>query len=159
MEWFALIVLIVIGFILLILEFLVFPGVNVAGIIGFICICFGLYLGYKYFGNQKGNIILLVTAVGGCVLTWYALRAQTWDRLGLRSQIDSTVEGVDESIKPGDTGICIGRLAPMGKVKVGELVVEAMSQNGYIDSGSEVEVIKVYKDKIIVKLKTANDGK
>ena len=37
MEWLVLFMLILIGFVLLILEFLVFPGVNVAGILGFAC--------------------------------------------------------------------------------------------------------------------------
>ena len=41
-------------------------------------------------------------------------------------------------------GICLGRLSPMGKVKIGEVVVEALSQSGYIDSRAEVEV-DVYK--------------
>ena len=38
MEWLVLFMLILIGFVLLILEFLVFPGVNVAGILGFACV-------------------------------------------------------------------------------------------------------------------------
>lgn len=96
---------------------------------------------------------MLATALGGFVVTWYALRAQTWKKLSLHSSIDSTVEGVDESVKVGDCGICLGRLSPMGKVKIGEVVVEALSQSGYIDSRAEVEVVKVYKDKVIVKLK------
>lgn len=158
MEWIIVLMLVVIGFVLLILEFLVLPGVNVAGIIGFACVCFGVYLGYKFFGTKAGHFILLTTAVGGFVVTWYALRAQTWKRLSLNSSIDSTVEGVDESVKVGDCGICLGRLAPMGKVKVGDTIVEALSQSGYIDSHAEVEVVKVNKDKIIVKLKKDKDG-
>lgn len=158
MEWLIIVTLLVMGFILLILEFLVFPGVNVAGIIGFGCICFGIYLGYKYLGTQNGHWVLLATAIGGCVITWYALRAQTWKRFRLDSCIDSTVEGVDVSIQAGDTGICVGRLAPMGKVRIGEHIVEAQSQGGYIDANTEVEVVKVFKDKVIVKLKTVRNG-
>lgn len=158
MEWAVLAVLTGIGFILVILEFLVFPGTNVVGIIGLACICFGIYIGYKSFGAATGHIIVLVTAAGGIGLTWYVLRAKTWKRLCLDSSIDSKVEGVDPSIRPGDKGICIGRLAPMGKVKVGDQVVEALSESGYIDANREVEVVKVYADKIIVKLKTEENG-
>lgn len=158
MEWFVLVMLILIGFVLLILEFLVFPGVNVVGLIGFACVCFGVYLGYKFFGPRVGHFVVLGSAVGGCVITWYALRTQTWKRLSLDTRIESTVERVDESIQPGDSGICIGRLAPMGKVRIGENVVEAMSEGGYVDANSEVEVVKVCKDKIIVKLKDRQDG-
>lgn len=158
MEWLVLIMLIGIGFILLILEFLVFPGVNVAGLVGFACVCFGIYLGYRFFGVRAGHWILLASAVGGCFITWYALRARTWKRLSLDSRIDSRVERVDESIKPGDVGVCIGRLAPMGKVKVGEHVVEALSESGYVEAASPVVVVKVCKDKIIVQLKNSQNG-
>lgn len=158
MEWLVLIVLILIGFVLLILEFLVFPGVNIVGVIGFACLCFGVYLGYEFFGTKTGHLVVLGTALGGCVLTWYVLRAQTWKRLSLESKIDGTVEPVDERIRPGDCGVCIGRLAPMGKVKIGESVVEALSEDGYVDANSKVEVVKVYRDKIVVKLKDSLYG-
>lgn len=103
-------------------------------------------------------MVVLGTALGGCVLTWYVLRAQTWKRLSLESKIDGTVEPVDEHIRPGDCGVCIGRLAPMGKVKIGESVVEALSEDGYVDANSKVEVVKVYRDKIVVKLKDSLYG-
>ncbi len=36
MEWLIIVMLILIGAVLILMEFLVFPGVNVAGIFGFI---------------------------------------------------------------------------------------------------------------------------
>lgn len=41
------IVLVVIGLILLVAEFLIIPGVTVAGVAGFALIIFGIYLGYS----------------------------------------------------------------------------------------------------------------
>lgn len=64
------------------------------------------------------------------------------------------MEGVDDAIKEGDIGMTQGRLAPMGKVRVGDSVVEAESRSGYVEENREVVVLKVYKNKIIVKLKT-----
>lgn len=154
MEWFVLFMLIAIGFILLLLEFLVFPGVNVAGILGFACVGVAIYLAYTTMGITVGHFTLLGTAICGFGVTYYALRSKTWRRMQLNSQIDSTVEGVDDTIKEGDVGITQGRLAPMGKVRVGDSVVEAESRSGYVEENREVEVLKVYKNKIIVKLKT-----
>lgn len=154
MEWFVLFMLIAIGFILLLLEFLVFPGVNVAGILGFVCVGVAIYLAYTTMGITVGHFTLLGTAICGFGVTYYALRSKTWRRMQLNSQIDSTVEGVDDTIKEGDVGITQGRLAPMGKVRVGDSVVEAESRSGYVEENREVEVLKVYKNKIIVKLKT-----
>ena len=154
MEWLIVLMLILIGAILVIMEFLVFPGVNIAGILGFICIAAGIYLGYVYYGSPAGHLILLGTAIFGLGVTWYVLRSNTWKKLSLDTQIEGSVEGVDHSVRAGDPGETLGRLAPMGNVKVGDVVVEAESQSGYIDAHREVEVVKVYKNKIIVKLKT-----
>lgn len=151
MEWLIILMLVLIGAILVVMEFLIFPGVNIAGVLGFICIVAGIYFGYHYYGAITGHFILLGTALFGAGVTWYALRSNTWKKLSLDSKIDSVVEGVDESVKEGDEGICLGRLAPMGKVKVGEYVVEAESQSGYLDANSRVEVVKVFRNKIVVK--------
>ena len=154
MEWFVLFMLIAIGLVLLILEFLVFPGVNVSGILGFACVVGAVWLAYSTMGTTVGHFTLLGTALCGFGVTYYVLRSKTWRRMQLHTQIDSTVEGVDESIREGDTGVTQGRLAPMGKVRVGDSVVEAESRSGYIEENREVIVLKVYKNKIVVKLKT-----
>lgn len=154
MEWIVVAVLVIIGILLLIMEFLVFPGVNVAGVVGMVCVGVGIYLGYYYFGSPTGHFILIAVALAGGGVTVYALRANTWKRLSLNTSIEGSVEGVDASIREGDTGVSVGRLAPMGKVRVGDAVVEAQSQSGYIGENSQVTVLKVYKNKIIVKLKT-----
>ncbi len=154
MEWLLVCMLILIGAILVLMEFLVFPGVNVAGVLGFICILAGVYFGYSYYGSTTGHFILLGTALFGIGITWYVLRSNTWKKLSLSTKIEGSVEGVDDSIHEGDCGEALSRLAPMGNVKIGETVVEAESWSGYIDVHSPVEVVKVCKNKIIVQLKT-----
>ena len=59
MEWFVLFMLVAIGFVLLILEFLVFPGVNVAGILGFVCVAGAIWLAYSTMGTTVGHFTLL----------------------------------------------------------------------------------------------------
>ena len=154
MEWFVLFMLIAIGLVLLILEFLVFPGVNVAGILGFACVVGAVWLAYSTMGTTVGHFTLLGTALCGFGVTYYVLRSKTWRRMQLHTQIDSTVEGVDESIREGDIGMTQGRLAPMGKVRVGDSVVEAESRSGYFEESREVIVLKVYNNMSVVKLKT-----
>lgn len=154
MEWLIILMLILIGAVLVLMEFLVFPGVNIAGVIGLVCMVAGIYFGYAFYGTGTGHAILLATALFGIGITWYVLRSDTWKKLSLHTKLEGTVEGVDSSVREGDGGVTLGRLAPMGNVKVGETVVEAESQSGYIDAHREVEVVKVLKNKIVVKLKT-----
>lgn len=154
MEGLVIVGLILLGAVLVIMEFLVFPGVNVVGILGFGCMIAGIYCGYAFYGTAAGHAILLTATLLGFGVTWYALRSKTWKRFSLHTQLDSTVEGVDASVRVGDTGVTLSRLAPMGNVQVGEVVAEAESQSGYIDARQPVEVVKVFKNKIVVKLKT-----
>ena len=51
MEWLIVLMLILIGAILVVLEILVLPGINVAGILGFISIIAGVYFGYYSSNN------------------------------------------------------------------------------------------------------------
>ena len=91
MEWLVLFMLILIGFVLLILEFFVFPGVNVAGILGFACVGIAIYIAYSTMGMTVGHFTLLGTALCGFGVTYYVLRSKTWKRMQLHTQIDSTV--------------------------------------------------------------------
>lgn len=153
MEWLIVIVLIVASIALLMLEFLVFAGSGVAGILGGAGIVAAVWLAYSWIGTTAGHVTLLGAAVAGGVATFYALRSGTWKRLRLHSQIDSTVERVDTLAEVGATGVCQGRLAPMGKVAVGGHTVEAESLSGFLDEGTRVEVVRVLRNKIFVKLK------
>ena len=101
-----------------------------------------------------GHLILAGTVVFGFGMTWYVLRTKTWKRLSLDTRLEGTVEGIGDSVKAGDCGETLGRLAPMGNVKLGDMVVEAESRSGYIDAHRPVEVVKVLRNKVIVQLKT-----
>lgn len=153
MEWVALIILIVIGLILLMLEFLVFPGVQITGIVGFVAIAVGIFWAYSAYGFSGGTLVLGGTVIAGGLLTWYVLQTKTWKRMGLSARIDSKVEGTDVTIKPGDEGYALGRLAPMGKIRIGDTIAVGESVSGYVKEGEGIVVVKVLPNKVIVKLK------
>jgi membrane-bound ClpP family serine protease len=82
-----------------------------------------------------------------------SLRARTWDRLMLKTNVDGTVDSapVEDQIKTGDQGTTITRLAPMGKVQVNNIVREAKSIEGFIDEHSDIEVVSVEGTRVSVK--------
>ena len=71
----------------------------------------------------------------------------------LKTNIDSKVEvGLEEQkIKPGDKGETVTRLAPIGMVRVNDLVIEGKSIGGFLDPKTKVEVTKVLGTQVIVK--------
>jgi len=74
----------------------------------------------------------------------------------LNDNIEGNVSNPEEiySVKPGDTALTVSRLAPMGKVMVNDLMFEAKSTGPYINQNTEVEIVKIEGNKLIVKPKT-----
>jgi len=145
------IILIVIGLSLMVVEVVVLPGITIAGIGGAIMIGSGVYLTFKWFGNTAGMIALILTGILFIIFMVYALRAKTWNRLSLHSEIDSKVNVVDTNdIKTGDRGMTVSRLAPIGKILIHDKIMEGKSEFGLIDENREVEVVHVNNSTVIV---------
>ncbi len=155
--WTIVITLIGIGLIIVLLEILVIPGGGVAGIIGFGLMVAGIYIAFDRGGNTFGFIVFAATVALNIVALVLALRSKTWDRAMLKKQIDSKVNVVDNSIRPGDMGITISRCAPTGKALIHDDFYEVFAGTDFIDENQTVEVIKVEGNRILVKLKNEND--
>jgi membrane-bound ClpP family serine protease len=145
------IILIVIGLALMVVEVVVLPGITISGIAGMALIGCSIFLTYKWFGNTAGTYALIGTGILFIVFLIYALRAKTWDRLSLHSEIDGKVNVVDtNNIKIGDKGMTVSRLAPIGKIVIHDKIMEGKSEFGLIDENREIEVVHVNESTIIV---------
>lgn len=149
------IILIILGILLFLIEFLIIPGTTIAGIGGLILMGSGVYLAFENFGTQAGFIVLISTLFASVIILVIALRSRTWKGAMLSSKIDGRVNvGPEEGkIKPGDTGIAITRLNPIGKIKVNDIVIEGKSLEGYVNPNTEVTVVKLIGAQAIVKPK------
>lgn len=149
------IVLILVGLFLFLVEFLLIPGITIAGIGGVGFLIAGIVLAYTDHGNTVGHITLLSTVVATAFTVAMALRSNTWKRFMLNTNVDSSVDNpvANQLIKPGDFGFAISRLTPMGKVRVNDTVVEAKSTGAYLDQKTEIEVVRIEGSKVIVKPK------
>jgi membrane-bound ClpP family serine protease len=150
----AISLLILLGVLLILIEMLIIPGITVAGIAGVILIAGSIFLGYKYHGVSTGNYILLSTGVSLMLLIVLALKLKTWRRFGLNTTIDSSVGKIDtESIRAGDEGITVSRLAPIGKARIGDKLYEVRSDGGYVDAHSNIVITRISDNKIFVESK------
>jgi len=151
MTVFTIILLILLGLVLLLIEFAVIPGVTIAGIGGFILLAASVYIAFTEYGTGIGFLTLIFVLIASPLIIYYFFKSRTGKRMILDSHIDGRVENIDnEKIKVGDTGKSIGRLAPSGNVKVNGEVVEAQSTGEYINHNTEIKVLKILTNKIIV---------
>ena len=152
MNWFWIILLIVVGLFLLVLEIIAIPGVTIAGFFGIALCGFAIYSAYSNYGTNEGHITLAASLVFGVAMFAYFFRSKAWDRFKLKKSIDSKVNIVDETrVKEGVRGKALSRLAPSGKAIFDEEICEVHAQNELIDPETEIEVIKVEGYKITVK--------
>ena len=147
------IILIVLGILLFVIEFLLVPGVTIAGIGGLVLTVLGVYKAFNDFGPTMGIWVLIGTILLSVFVIAMSLRARTWSRLMLKTNVEGTVDKAltDDQIKVGDIGSTVTRLAPMGKIRINNLVREAKSIEGYIDVHTDVEIVSVEGTRISVK--------
>jgi len=147
------IILIVLGILLFVIEFLLVPGVTIAGIGGLVLSVLGVYKAFNDFGSTTGVWVLIATLTLSVFVIAMSLRARTWSRLMLKTNVSGTVDTdiTEDQIKVGDQGQSLTRLAPMGKIEVNGIVREAKSLEGYVDEHSKIEVISVEGTRISVK--------
>lgn len=152
MTWTLIIVLIIIGFLFLLLEILVIPGTTFVGAIGVVSMAIGIWQAYVVYGSTAGHLTLLVSVLLSCIGVYYALRGKTWKRAMLDTNIEGKVNtiGVDE-IEPGTKGKTVSRLAPMGKALFNNKFYEVQSISGFIDENTDIEIISIENNKIIIK--------
>ena len=144
------ITLILVGLVLIFAEILLVPGVGIAGILGLLSMGGSCFYAFYEFGNTVGAIVTAINAVLIVALTVWVLRAKTWKRMSLETNIDSkAVEGATLSV--GEKGKTLTRLAPMGSARFGNYVVEVKALEGMLDPDTPVEVVLIEDNKIYVK--------
>lgn len=152
MTWTIIAVLIAVGFLFLLLEILVLPGTNIAGVLGFVLLGIGIWQAYAVYGGFAGTIALILVVIFSIIALYFALKSQTWKRAALNKNIEGKVNVIDgEKIKPGDKGKAISRLVPMGKAIINGEYYEVKTDGEFIDQETEIEVVKIEYNKIFVK--------
>lgn len=145
------ITLILVGLVLIFAEILLVPGVGIAGILGLLSLGGSCFYAFTQLGTTAGTIVTAVNVVVLVAFTVWILRAKTWRRMALQTEIQSKAVPTESSVlSVGDKGKTITRLAPMGTVRFGELVVEVKALEGMIDPDVDVQVVLIEDNKIYV---------
>jgi membrane-bound ClpP family serine protease len=141
MTWTVIAVLIVVGLIFIILEILVIPGHAVFGILGFIMMTIGIWQAYSVYGSTAGHYTLAATGLLTIITLCFSLRSKTWKKIMLKS------------VKVGDTGKTVSKLSTVGKALINGEFYEVHTLGDFIDQETEIVVVKINFNKIIVKPK------
>lgn len=146
------ITLILLGILLILAEILLIPGVGVAGIFGVLSFGGSVYASFCEYGRMGAIITVAVVVALLILFLIWVLRSKTWKKMSLETNIESKARET-ASLAPGDCGMTVTRLAPMGTVRFGHTVIEATSLDGIVDNNVEVEVAYIDDNKVFVKVK------
>ncbi len=139
---------------LILAEIFLLPGITIAGIGGALFAIGGVAYAYAV-GIMTGNITLGSSIVVFAGIFLGLLRQNSFNRIALKTDIDSTLSSPkDENLQIGDEGITLSRLAPIGKARFHNIIVEAKSINDFIDENTPVVIMQIDGYNVIVESKT-----
>lgn len=151
MEILTVLLLILLGIVLLIIEFMLIPGITIAGIASVIAFGAGIVLSFQYWGTIPGLISLFAILIFVPVFLYFLFKGKAMKPMMLNTGIEGRVVNIDnKKIHIGDEGVSIGRLNPSGRIKIGEISVDARSRNLFVDPKTPVRIIKIEGNTVIV---------
>ena len=147
------ITLIIAGILLLGAELIIIPGFGIAGILGIAAMAGSCWVAFTYISTTAGIITITANILLAVASTILVLRSKTWKKLSLNTNINAKVDvtPAQKGVAVGEKGISLSRLAPGGKVQIGNQMLEAFCRASIIEPGKEIEVCSIEGYKIFVK--------
>ncbi|MCR4859236.1 MAG: NfeD family protein [Bacteroidales bacterium] len=150
--WWIVVTLLVLGILLMLVEMLLVPGVGVAGFLSLGSLGVACWYAFASISTAAGWWTTLAAVLLLGAMLFFALRAKTWSRFELKTEVDSKMGTEADGVHVGDRGVAYTRLAPMGTGRFGDLSCEVKSfDNKMIAAGTPVEVVAVEENKPLVK--------
>ena len=148
------IVLLVAGYLLMALEIFVIPGFGVAGIGGLVCLVYGCYSAYHYFGAGYAALaVVLVLASTTVVLIW--IPKSPFGEGVVHSSSLGSARAADPMVTQGQVGVAESVLRPSGIAQFGELRQSVVTEGEFIDANSKVVVTQVRGSRVVVEIATS----
>ncbi|MRT93488.1 nodulation protein NfeD [Ancylomarina sp. 16SWW S1-10-2] len=164
------IILFIVGVALIGVEVFVIPGFGVAGVSGIVLIISGLSLSLidnvnlefepRHIKALLGAILLVTFSMLSSIIISINLSKRLFagkgylGRLALKTEgkIEEGYIGVDMSPKSlvGQKGICGTDLRPSGKIIINEEIYDAKSEDGFINKGTEIIVLRYETGQVYV---------
>lgn len=151
LDWFTIVLLLVVGVILIVVELIFIPGTTLFGIAGLVLTVIGVVFSFVAFGGGTGLLVLLGAFAALGITMFFSLRSGAWEKVSLKKSNQSRVnEDVKHSVWKGDVGVALSALRPSGNVEFNETILEVSTLGSYVDAGARVRVIEVRPNKILV---------
>ncbi len=153
LTWLIILGLILLGLGFMLVEMLLLPGVSIGAVLSVGSFAGAIYVAFDGLGTEVGVWVIVASIVLTMALFLWAIKTGVWSAISLKEQVGSSSSAEPSSILPlGSQGVAMSRLAPMGRARFGDVVIEAKSLEAFIDPKSDVEIVGYDNAAVIVKL-------
>jgi len=150
MSWVIAIILLM-GLLLIFLEVFFIPGTSLLGIVGGVAMAAAIIMVYAYYGSGVGNVLLALSAVSVLMVVFAGFKMVQQNTFAMKAEIKGRVNEAEPVLpEVGTTGTALTELRPNGKAILGNLKTEVYSSGEYIGRGTQITVISIEKNKVIV---------
>lgn len=152
MDLIIIIGLIVLGTLFFLIEVFLLPGISVAGLAALCSMGYACYYAFTELGATEGYLTLAAVIVLCTAALILFMKSRTLDKLSLKKEIKSSVDNkVERSLKIGDKGTTVTRLALIGMADFGNRTAEVKSIDGFINEQTPIVVVRIEDGTILVK--------
>ena len=153
-QWTSL-ALFVTGLILLIIEGIV-PGFGLPGISGIILVIVGTVLAMDSLSIAlvSLSIAIIITTIATIILMKLGFRSKIFDKVVLNTRHQGEKGYLSSDSKDdflGKEGISVTELRPAGFIKIDEIKLDVLSEEGFISKDTPIKVVRVEGSKIFVR--------
>lgn len=149
------ILLVVLALLLFFAEAFLLPGAGIAGIIATVCVVVADILVYFDYGFWPSALSVLVSIIIVLGFFWWLGNSKTMEKVSLHTTINSTSATTAQlSVKVGDKGKALTRLALIGNAELNGAIVEVKSSGEFLDPGTPVVVVRVLEALVVVEKDT-----
>lgn len=144
--------LLLIGLILLLAEVILIPGTTVVGIFGLLVSIAGIVYAFVSYDQVTASWITAVAVAFNFAAIVYGFRSGVWNKFSLKSTMEGgAFDGRTIGLVEGMVGKAVSDIKPIGKALFGDIIYEVKSEQGFIPVETEVHIIKIENNKILVK--------
>ena len=148
------VLLVAAALILFAVEAFVTPGFGISGIAATACVVGAEIMLYREYGSIAALIVAVIFIVCAVLFLWWVSRSKSLERVSLNATVEGTFATEGQlSVKAGDEGVALTRLALIGNAEIGGKMVEVKSTGEFINEGTPIVVTSVNEALILVKKK------
>ncbi|WP_420795037.1 NfeD family protein [Halanaerobium hydrogeniformans] len=149
----GMLILFMIGIILIFFEIFVIPGFGVAGISGITAVLISLFF---VFPNRTIALNVLLGVMFFTLLIAFIMikklgTSRFWNKISLEKSSEGYYSSSDKKDYVGRKAVTITKLRPAGTIEIDNSRVDAVSEGGFIEKNSTVEVVSVSGSRIVVR--------